>query len=97
MPKAYLISNYISISDPDKFAAYAKLAGPAMEGRGGRYLARSTAASAREAGVLQRSVVVEFDSLEQALSVYDSAAYQEALKALDGAAVRNMRIVEGLA
>lgn len=96
MPKAYLISAYHSISNPDKLAAYAKLAGPAIEAAGGRYLARATAARAMEAGVKERTVLVEFPDLASALALYDSPAYQEALKALDGAAARDMRIVEGI-
>ena len=94
MPKAYLISAYHSVSDPDKFAAYRNLAGPAIVAAGGRYVARGPAARAMEAGVLAQTVVVEFDDLVTALAVYDTPAYQEALRALDGGAVRDMRIVE---
>ena len=96
MPKAYLISAYHSVSDPDKFAAYRNLAGPAIVAAGGRYVARGPAARAMEAGVLAQTVVVEFDDLATALAVYDTPAYQEALRALDGGAVRDMRIVEGI-
>ena len=38
MPKAYWISCYRKISHPEKLAAYAKLAGPAIEQGGGRFL-----------------------------------------------------------
>ena len=96
MPKAYMISAYRSVSDPDKLAAYAKLAGPAIQAAGGRFIARGPAARAMEGGVLGRTVIVEFDSLEAALAVYDTPAYQEAIKGLDGAAERDMRIVEGV-
>ncbi len=96
MPKAYLISAYHSVSDPDKLAAYRNLAGPAIIAAGGRYITRGPAARAMEAGVLAQTVVVEFDDLAAALAVYDTPAYQEALRALDGGAVRDMRIVEGI-
>jgi uncharacterized protein (DUF1330 family) len=96
MPKAYWISCYKSVSDPDKLAAYAKLAGPAIEGGGGRFLARSPAAKAYEDGVVERTVVIEFESVEKAIAVHDSAAYRQALAALDGGAVRDMRIVPGI-
>ena len=96
MPKAYLVSAYHKIIDADKVAAYAKLAMPAIEALGGRYIARGVAARAMEAGVQDRTVIVEFASLETALSLYDSRAYQEALLALDGGAERDMRIVEGV-
>ena len=86
MPKAYAVVTYRSVSDPEKLAAYAKLAGPAVAPFGARFLARGNAAVAREQGVKERTVVVEYPSLEKATAAYDSPAYAEALKALgDGA------------
>ncbi len=96
MPKAYWISCYRSIKDPAKLAAYAKLAGPAIQAAGGRFLARGVAAKAYEAGVQQRTVLVEFPSLAQALAAHDGAAYQEALKALADGVERDLRLVEGV-
>lgn len=95
MPKAYWISCYRQINDPQKLTAYAQLAGPAIQQGGGRFLARSTAAKAYEDGKLERTVIIEFDSVQQAVAVHDSAAYQAALQALGDGAVRDMRIVEG--
>jgi hypothetical protein len=43
MPKAYIVTTYRSISNPDAFAEYAKLAAPAMIAAGGRFLARGNA------------------------------------------------------
>ena len=96
MPKAYAVVTYRSISDPEKLAAYAKLAGPAVASFGARFLARGDAAVAREQGLRQRTVVVEYPSLETAIAAYDSAAYAEAMKALGDGAVRDFRIVEGV-
>jgi uncharacterized protein (DUF1330 family) len=96
MAKAYWIACYHEVKDPAKLAAYAKLAGPAIEAGGGRFLVRGTAAKAYEAGRLERTVVIEFESVEKASAVHDSAAYQEALKALAGGAVRDLRIVAGV-
>lgn len=97
MPKGYFVSIYRSISDPDKLAAYGKLAGPAMAAAGGRFLARGVAADVHEAGIKERTVIIEFDSLEQALAAYAAPAYQEALKALgEGSVDREIRIVEGV-
>jgi len=42
MPKGYWVTCYRSISDPQKLAAYAKLAPLAIAPFGGRYLARAT-------------------------------------------------------
>lgn len=96
MAKGYLITFYHSISDPDKMAAYAKLAAPAIQAAGGRFLVRGMPTIAYEAGLNQRTVMVEFDSVEKAIAAHDSPGYQEALKALGNAAVRDMRIVEGV-
>ena len=96
MAKAYWVATYRSISNPDALAGYAKLAGPAIQAAGGRFLARGTAAKAYEAGILQRVVIVEFDSVEQATAAHDSPGYQEALKVLGNGADRDLRIVEGV-
>ena len=97
MPKAYWIVCYRSISNPDGVAAYAKLAGPAIQASGGRFLARGGVAQTYEAGLKERTVLIEFDSLEQALAAHDTAAYRAALEALGNGADRDMRVVEGLA
>jgi len=96
MPKGYWVTNYRSISNPDKLAAYAKLAPPAVAPFGGRYLARGTAAVAYEAGVKDRIVISEFPSLDKAIAAYNSDGYKIALAALGDGAERDVRIVEGL-
>ncbi len=96
MAKAYWVATYRSVSSPDKLAAYAKLAGPALQAAGGRFLARGNAAKAYENGLTQRVVIIEFDSVEKAAAAHDGEAYQAALKVFDKAAERDLRIVEGL-
>ncbi len=97
MPKGYWVTVYRSISDPEKLAAYAKLAPPAIAPFGGKYLARATASAAYEAGMKERIVISEFPSVEKAIAAHDSPGYQTALRALGNGAVRDLRIVEGLA
>jgi uncharacterized protein (DUF1330 family) len=92
---AYWICMYRSISDPAKLAAYAQIAGPAVAAAGGKFLARGEAAKAYEAGILARTVVIEFPSVEAAVAAHDSAEYQRALAALKGGAERDLRIVPG--
>lgn len=96
MTKAYMIVTYRSISNPEALVAYAKLAGPAIQAAGGRFLVRGTPAKLYEAGLSQRTVVVEFASLAQAIAAYEGPGYKEALRVLGrNAAERDMRIVEG--
>jgi uncharacterized protein (DUF1330 family) len=96
MPKGYWITTYRSVRDPDALMAYAKLAVPALNAAGGRVLVRGMPAKVYELGVEQRVVIIEFDSVEQAVAAHESAAYQEALRALGKDSVeRDMRIVPG--
>jgi uncharacterized protein (DUF1330 family) len=96
MAKAYFMCMYRQIKDPEKLAVYAKLAGPAFEAGGGRLLARGIAAQAYEAGQRERTVIIEFESIEKAIAAYESAAYRRALEALGDGAVRDIRIIEGI-
>jgi len=97
MAKTYWMTFYHSIKDPAALAEYGKLAGPAIDAGGGRMLVRGTPSKVYEAGLDQRTVMIEFDSVQQAIAAHDSPGYQAALKKLEGGAVqRDMRIVEGL-
>ncbi|HTQ78058.1 MAG TPA: DUF1330 domain-containing protein [Burkholderiales bacterium] len=96
MAKAYMVVMYRKVMKPEKIAAYAKLAGPAVAAAGGRFVVRGEPAKTYELGLQQRTVVVEFDSLEKARACYEGPAYAEALRVLGtDAAERDMRIVEG--
>jgi uncharacterized protein (DUF1330 family) len=97
MAKAYWIATYRSIHDPEALAAYAKLAGPALQQAGGRVLARGRPAKVYESGVSERTVLLEFPGVAQAVAAHDSPAYQEALRVLGNAVDRDLRIVEGVA
>jgi uncharacterized protein (DUF1330 family) len=94
MGKAYWINMFRSIHDEQKLAAYIDLAGPAMRAAGGRFLARGLPAHAFESGLVERTTLIEFDSVEDALAAYESPAYQKALRALDDRAERDLRIIE---
>lgn len=97
MAKGYWVVSYRAIHKPEAFARYAAVAPTAVQASGGRFLVRGMAAKVYEAGVQQRVVVIEFDSLAQALAAHDTPAYQAALQELkEGAVERDLRIVEGL-
>lgn len=96
MAKAYWVVCYKSIKNQDKLAAYAKLAAPAIQAAGGRFLVRGTPAKTYEGGLNQRTVVTEFESLAKAIAAHDTPGYQEALRVLGDAVERDMRIIEGV-
>jgi len=97
MAKAYWINLFHSVKDPAKLEAYRKLAAPAMQAAGAKFLVRGDPAKVYEKGLMQRAVVIEFESVAAAIAAHDSPGYQAALKALGDGADRDLRIVEGVA
>ena len=96
MPKAYWIVTYRSVKNTEAWGAYVKLAGPALTAAGGRYLVRNKPAKTYEAGINERVILIEFDSLEKAIAAHSTPGYQEARKVLGTDNVeRDIRVVEG--
>jgi uncharacterized protein (DUF1330 family) len=93
---AYWVSYYHEVLDAEKFAAYAALAGPALTGAGGRFVTRGNSEHHYESGGPGRVVIIAFESMDAAVAAHESAAYQEALVALDGGVVREIRFVPGI-
>ncbi len=96
MPKGYWVAVYHSIDDAEKFAAYIELASPAIAKGGGKFIARGVASQVYEHGILERTTIIEFESVQAAIDTHDSPEYQESLVALDGAITRDLRIVAGV-
>jgi uncharacterized protein (DUF1330 family) len=97
MAKGYFVVTYRKITNQEKWSAYAKLAAPAIQKAGGKFIARGMPAKVYEQGMNERVVLVEFPSVQQALAAHDSAEYKEALRALGDGAERDFRIIEGVA
>ena len=92
---AYIIAQ-VNVTDPAKYQEYAKLAGPATQKYGGRFLVRGGAKTTMEGDIpFQRIVVNEFPDVEAAKRFYNSVEYQAAKQKRLGAADFNMIIVEG--
>jgi uncharacterized protein (DUF1330 family) len=96
MKKGYWVASYRMITDPEALNNYSALAGPAIEAAGGKFLSRRTAIAAHEAGWVERTVIVEFDSVEMAEAAYESDAYRVALAAMMGGVERDFRILVGV-
>lgn len=94
MAKAYWINMFRSVNDREKVAEYIKLAGPVMREFGGRFLVRGMPSRVFESGVMERTVIIEFHSVQQAVAAYQSRGYQQALHALGDGAERDLRVVE---
>ncbi|VVO44711.1 DUF1330 domain-containing protein [Pseudomonas fluorescens] len=93
--KAYWIA-HVDVTHPDQYVQYTQRAPAAFALYGGKLLARGGRSEAMEGRATpQRSVVIEFESYEQALACYRSAEYQQACQYRQGAARAEVIIVEG--
>nr|ABL97695.1 hypothetical protein MBMO_EB0-39H12.0071 [uncultured marine bacterium EB0_39H12] len=93
--KAYWIT-LCQVTDDEGYGEYIKLAGPAIEKFGGKFLARGGKQKKFEGESYDRTVVVEFNSLETAKNAYESDDYKEALKFSSKSANRHVVVVEAL-
>ena len=99
MAKGYFLSVHRSEADPIKKAAYNLLARDALEKAGGKVIAMAKVGkklTVHENGVNQSTVLIEFNTFDEAINAYHSGVYQEALLALDNGADRDIRIFEGI-
>ncbi|GAA6187269.1 DUF1330 domain-containing protein [Litorivita sp. NS0012-18] len=85
---------HVTVTDPDAYAKYAELAGPAIAAHGGAFIARGARFVQLEGKERPRNVVARFPSLEDAEKCYHSDAYQAALNHARGASERELMIVE---
>ena len=99
LPKGYMVVTYSKVADSKTMEAYAKLALPALGAFGAHFLLRAPAQAvdARESGLQERVVVIEFPSRDGAIAAYESEAYQAALQVLLGKVERDVRFAEGQA
>jgi uncharacterized protein (DUF1330 family) len=95
--KAYWVVTYRRITSHDAWAAYSKLARPAVQKAEGKFIVGGVPAATWEKGMNERVVIVEFESLQKALDAHETPDYQAALEALGNGAERDIRVVEGLA
>jgi len=84
------------VTDPDEYNKYLDLAGPAIKKFGGKFLVRGGKQLEQEGQGFERTVLVEFSSLDQARKCYESNEYAEALSYSNRSSNRLVVIVEGL-
>ena len=90
---AYWIA-HVTVTDPEAYGRYAQAAGPVIAAHGGVFLARATRYVQLEGNDRARNVVARFPSVEDAVACYNSAEYQAALQHAEGAAERDLVVVE---
>ncbi|KAB2538928.1 hypothetical protein AL035_18720 [Salipiger aestuarii] len=85
---------HVTVTDEAAYSKYAALAGPAIAGHGGQFIARAGRYVQLEGKDRPRNVVAKFDTVEAAEACYHSPEYQEALGYARGASERELLIVE---
>jgi uncharacterized protein (DUF1330 family) len=96
MKKGYWVVAYRRVGDDAMMSRYVALAGAALRPFGARLLVSpASVVAAKEAGLKEMTVVVEFDSYEDALKAYDTEDYKKALAVLGPEVERDFRIAEG--
>jgi len=95
MAKGYWIAR-VDVKNPDAYKKYVEGTAPAFAKYGARFLARGGRAQQLEGPMRARNVVIEFDSLEQAVACYNSPEYRAAHQHRIGAAEAEIMVVEGV-
>ena len=93
MGKAFIVSSYRGSPQPERLTEYAGPARKAFEANGGRFIVSGLPAHTYEDGLSERTIIIEFASVEKAMAAYESPAYQAARKLL-GPVSRDVRVVE---
>ena len=95
MAKGYLVV-HLDVTDPEQFEKYREKVPATIAQYGGRYLIRGGAMETMEGDELPpRTVLLEFDSVAQAKTWYNSPEYQEIIGIRLGASTGQTQIVEG--
>ncbi|MEX1107811.1 MAG: DUF1330 domain-containing protein [Dongiaceae bacterium] len=94
MPKGYCIA-HVTPTDTANYPKYREAASAAIAAYGGQFLVRGGRYESPEGSSLERHVIVEFDSFEQAKKFYHSPEYQAAVKLRRATSESTFVIVEG--
>lgn len=95
MAKGYWIA-LITVNDADMYPQYVRIAMPAFQKYGARFLARGGRHEAVEGDARARNVIIEFDSFERAVACYRSPEYQAAAAIRQRCADGDIVVVEGV-
>jgi len=95
MPKGYILG-HVTVNDPEAYKEYVEKDTPILEALGGKFVIRGGPSETMEGETLQRHVLIEFPSYEQALKAYNDPAYQEVAEIRRRNADSVIIVVEGV-
>ena len=88
---------HIDVQDSARYDKYIEAASLAFRNYGARILARGGLTEVLEGKAAGRNVVIEFETMEDALACYHSPEYQAARALRLGASDGDLMIIEGVA
>ena len=94
--KAYWIVIYKDLNGLENLKEYAEKATPAIKKHDGKILVRGGKTETLEGNISPRTVIIEFPSVDDALTCYHSDEYQSAKKLFKGKFNRHCQIVQGI-
>ena len=94
--KGYVVCVYKNITNEEKLKEYAIKAKAAVEKYKGKFLIRGGRSTSNEGEKSPRTVVIEFQSYDEANNFYKSKEYQDAHFILKGYADRQHQTIEGV-
>lgn len=94
MPKGYWVVR-LDVNNQDRYHEYIEAATPAYQEFGAKFLVRGGAIHADEGNSRSRNVVIEFESIEQALACYNSDTYAKARQIRQELSDGELIVIEG--
>lgn len=94
MAKGYWIG-HVDVDDMDTYKNYVAANAAPFAEYGARFIVRGGEYQVKEGTVRDRTVVIEFDSYEQAIACYESVSYQAAKDIRDPVSTGDLVIVKG--
>ena len=96
MKKAYWVG-IVNVKNHDEYKKYTDIAGPALISADAKILIRGGKIKNLEGNIMNRIVVIEFQSMERAESFYQSDEYRKGLKYINSeVADRFLNIAEAV-
>ena len=95
MPKAYWIAR-IDVHDPETYKLYVETAKPAFERYKAKFLARGGRTEVLQGAARARNVLIEFESMQDALDGWNSPEYTKARAIRQPVSAGEFILVEGV-
>jgi uncharacterized protein (DUF1330 family) len=84
------------VQDPETYKLYVEKVGPILERYNAKFLVRGGRAEVKEGAARSRNVIIEFQSMDDAIACYNSPEYTAARAIRQKASTADFILVEGV-